>query len=673
MVTAISCWGSAPKNVGKLVNPQGLLDMQYVNKLIRLVQVYNEGSSHAMKSPSPCIDIVGIVAIFDWIAKVVALNPGPAAKVMFFICGIYQSFIFQEIGDSEALRQIQRVGVCSSRLGNLLVSDGYQPMALIAITRGLKQLDFPHKGDKHSGCTDQLCLFADDNSTSMTQMHPPRCAAATSSSQDKSCPKTNFPPDELRKHVAKSASEGWINTAWDVSGWEKYVRRGKGFPSAAPLLKQPTGRYVAISHVWSDGTGVGISEAGTVNSCLAAYFASIALRLGCDGLWWDAICIPSGREEKRKAMDRMLDNYTNAAHTVVHDKELANFEWKDDGTPAMAVVLSSWFTRGWTAAELFASGRGKGSVKILFKDPNSPEPLIKDLETQVLAPLGSNGPVASHGYAYNLAHLAASDIIRKVWAKGETSRIQNLPHLMRVLRPRTTSWAKDRLILASLLCLEPKDVNTSRTAVEQTKELLRSLKRLPATYLYHSEVSMAKFGPYSWCPPSVFDLGKSTETMAPYLYGATVASETPDEVYMEDDGVIGGCFDVFTLSETDCEGIQPYGQHPSVLLKIRVALGEPHKCVLVQHPGEYKLRTPHTSVWILAQRVPMLISNQAPPQWLQRKDKHIYLEGLNLRYVGCVVLSQPTSNTGRKQVACLFGMDADQETNGKPMRVIDAI
>lgn len=43
--------------------------------------------------------------------------------------------------------------------------------------------------------------------------------------------------------------------------------------------------YVAISHVWSDGTGAGGDKMnGNVNSCLFDYFARIAQELECDGI-----------------------------------------------------------------------------------------------------------------------------------------------------------------------------------------------------------------------------------------------------------------------------------------------------------------------------------------------------------------------------------------------------
>jgi hypothetical protein len=81
----------------------------------------------------------------------------------------------------------------------------------------------------------------------------------------------------------------------------------------------------------------------------------------------------------------MLQTFEMAKMTVVHEQDLVNFKWRDDGSPAVALILSSWFTRGWTAAELWASRNHP--VKVLFADPDDPSrpPLIKDLDDDVLA------------------------------------------------------------------------------------------------------------------------------------------------------------------------------------------------------------------------------------------------------------------------------------------------
>jgi hypothetical protein len=221
--------------------------------------------------------------------------------------------------------------------------------------------------------------------------------------------------------------------------------------------------------VWSDGTGVGLKIPGRVNHCLFSYFADIARDLECEGLCWDAICIPEGKDEegkkqKREAINNMLENFKEAKYTVVHDLDLMELEWREDGSPAIALILSSWFTRGWTAAELFSSRR----VKVLFKNSSDGTPLIKDLNKDILPWIKLAGD--SPKEYPSLGHLVASDIIGLVhqltpdtfsWDQGNLSQdsmqldvtagltgILTFKHLMRVLRQRTTSWASDRILIA---------------------------------------------------------------------------------------------------------------------------------------------------------------------------------------------------------------------------------
>ncbi|CBF75898.1 hypothetical protein AN3554.2 [Aspergillus nidulans FGSC A4] len=653
MVTAFSCWSSTVKGRNSRVIPK-LLDLDYLCSLVERIQEADEPSMGVMNSRLPCLDIVGVMAIWDWVSYIATEQENLMRVRMDRIFSFYQSFVFQVINDPRHEKELGRFGICPSRVWNLLVSGGNQPMGFVAITQDLRKLGFPDQGTKHKGCTAQLCLFADENSTVKRQMHPPTCPY-----QPSTCPEAYFDPDELRDYIASHSDKDWVPTAWDIRGW------ANDFPSVAPLLKQPRGRYVAISHVWSDGTGVGLKDLGKVNSCLAAYFARIALRLNCDGLWWDAICIPSGRDEKRKAMDRMLDNYINATYTVIHDQELLNFEWRDDGTPAMAVLLSSWFTRGWTAAELNATGRSSDtSVMVLFKDPDSSEPLIKDLETEVLVPAEIQWGYSTFPRDDNIrshAHLVTSDIIRAVRNSGTSKYtvIKSLPHLMRVLGPRTTSWARDRMILASLLCLEPGKVNTSRTSVEQTKCILNTFHEIPTCYLYHGEVTIASSGRYSWCPPSIFDLGQTAGPMAPYLYG----TPTTSDVIIIKDGIASGLFDVSTLTEEDCNAIHPYGSHPAVLAKIRMALSEPHRCLLLRTREDTLSSVPYIDTQILAEVLPEPLEKFRGKEDLRVIPANWFNSGTNLRYVGTVISNRLSGSAVRKNVPCFLGLEGEQESD----------
>ena len=75
-------------------------------------------------------------------------------------------------------------------------------------------------------------------------------------------------------------------------------------------------------------------------------------------------------------------NYSKAACTVIHDRYLLSYEWADDGSPCVALVFSPWFTSGWTALELIMSKM----IKVLFKGLNELEPVIKNLDEDILAP-----------------------------------------------------------------------------------------------------------------------------------------------------------------------------------------------------------------------------------------------------------------------------------------------
>ena len=142
----------------------------------------------------------------------------------------------------------------------------------------------------------------------------------------------------------------------------KYIRlRREGIGNIEAEYKKG---YMAFSYVWSDGTGCE-QHPGIINSCLIGDFRRIAEDLDCDGIWWDAISILSDLDARRVALGKMHEIYRRVKCTLVHDHYLLDFEWAEDGSPCLAIVLSPWFSRGWTALELRLSRR----VKVLFKNP----------------------------------------------------------------------------------------------------------------------------------------------------------------------------------------------------------------------------------------------------------------------------------------------------------------
>lgn len=336
---------------------------------------------------------------------------------------------------------VSHQGYCPTRLWNLIKASDRQEVDLPAIAYFARRL---HRdlGYKHSNCTEDYCPFNDDNSTLVEQLH--KCEQGP-------CKEVVFLPTEVEQAVTQD-----LPAVWSLKQ-----------PSAVDCWQ---GKYIAISHVWADGTGVGLKRPGNVNSCLWDYFANVAERLGCQGIWWDTICMPITRDSRQKVISNMHENYERAEYTVVHDTSLAEFEWRDDGTPCIALALSPWFTRGWTALELYLSKK----VVVLFKDPDrsSSKPLLKDLDLEILA--------QDIAFAHP-GHWLVSCIIQRLRCQKRNEAL-DIQGLLAILQPRTTSWARDRMIIAGLIVRPPAFNSTDPPKLITRKFFTRSDGSRPQPY-----------------------------------------------------------------------------------------------------------------------------------------------------------------------------------------------
>ncbi|GAP83671.2 hypothetical protein SAMD00023353_0500590 [Rosellinia necatrix] len=483
-----------------------------------------------------------------------------------------------------ATQQCRLRGPCPNRLWNvsMLGVGGVADLPSIAAVALRSEIGVGDQENPHLDCTEQSCLFSHKNSTLVPQHHA--CASEDCG------PVAVFPKNVLNAAlgspgpVAEGRPKGrpWAPSAWRIGG---------GKPSLCVIGQ----RYMAISHVWADGTGERSRDSGEVNTCLMNYFSKIAHRLNCCGIWWDAISVPTG-PLRAAAIDNMLVNYENAAATLVHDRELVDFEWRNDGSPAVAVILSSWFTRGWTAAELWASR--KHPVKILFKDPDKTktEPLIKDLDEDILAwdpksmrsvnlddlaALDAFGRIRGdfllnrEGLVPSYGHFVATDILRRLRDGGASgiTTTSNLRDLLLNLRARVTSWVKDLFIIPGLMCLESIDSNS--TGPQITRDILSHFGTILCSDLFHGEVPINPSGAWSWCPPSIFDLGVSQNSL----------SRRPiSKCTLVKEGLLLGDFTAYTLKRDDV--VVPFGRHPAVSSRISEALRDKWSCLLLTDPDD---------------------------------------------------------------------------------------
>ena len=572
MTTAISCWqnereteGPDPESVSlgePHFHPKGWPpnDFKFGPHNEKIISLELGSASIDLLSVSdPCIDLVGVFNLFYWHSLLFDHEIPEGQFVASSWPSYYQvyepSFIRTAINLEES-QLVRTIGICPSRLWNLVVegSEGY--ISLMAVLIDISSENFQIRDNKHKLCTPQLCNFAQDNSTNIPQLHKCSDLVATRCQRE-----VEFPLAQLDMLFA-SKQPDWICSAWDI----RQLDEGN-----VQILPHSKARYIAISHVWADGTGVGIKAHGVVNHCLISFLADIAISFGCDGVWWDTICLPMEKTARRSAMDQMLENYEHASYTIIHDMELVNFEWREDGTPAIAMLLSSWFTRGWCAAELFATRRGKGRVKVIFKAPlGCTIPFVlKDLEDEVLAP---DRRLRDHGCFRSLPHRVASDIIRGIHGDrygqqlDKGYRIDDLSMLLRIIRPRTVSWAIDQMRLAAMMTLPAHEIDTFRTSPELVQDILGKMEQLPSLAVYYGEVPMATYGPWSWCPTSIFDLGKVGKSIIPNL--GEQAGGYP-VLGVSQLGILEGWFKVFSVDVQEVGDLAPVGVHPGVEAKIK--------------------------------------------------------------------------------------------------------
>lgn len=314
----------------------------------------------------------------------------------------------------------------------------------------------------HELCAYDFCEFSQRDFTAVQQRH--ECREANCIQLD-----GRFPRNLLEDAV-------WAGqpTVWNLKG---------------DKLLEPCRPYMAISHVWSDGTGVGAWKDGQVNECLYMFFRDIAEQFQCEGIWWDTICIPNEKKVRTKATRKIHENYQDAQITLVHDCFLRNWQWNPD-TACFGILMSPWFSRGWTALELANSRK----VKVIFKGPHGP--VIKDLDEQILAKVKSLCLSTPREEATRIIQLIRGTTFE---TKDKDDR-DTLNNLLKVLGPRHTSWPKDMAVISALL----SGIRPMERQQDTYQCILRKCRWISPGHMFHSTATMSQG--YNWCPTSLFNM-----------------------------------------------------------------------------------------------------------------------------------------------------------------------
>ncbi|CAJ0544136.1 Ff.00g034650.m01.CDS01 [Fusarium sp. VM40] len=263
-----------------------------------------------------------------------------------------------------ALDATEETKVCKYRLWNLL-NEGDRgdadlfPIVSYLLRHNTYMEQMSH--DDHDKCTPGFCQKGTIDSNKAKQMH-------SSHEEGNECTKLEFDMSKVDKAVDAGRNTAWLCNLED----------------GQPQINQ-FDNYVALSHVWSDRTGVGIGERDNntcqVNKCLWTFWHEMITQsqgeTPCDwspAIWWDTVSIPQDKEKRNLAIKSLHRNYSKAKRTIVHDTNLANIDCQDDGVRCVALALSNWFSRGWTALELQMSKE----VWVIFKDGDTYRPILLD-------------------------------------------------------------------------------------------------------------------------------------------------------------------------------------------------------------------------------------------------------------------------------------------------------
>ena len=472
----------------------------------------------------PSVDVAEVFQLVAWFRNLAKNDDGEGGALY---APVWHHRDFTPVASKavgEAAEKLSKLEFCQQRVWEVVRHGQDGVLGLVPFVGALEYLP-QLRHDHHTSCTSGFCEYATLNFTSVAQLH--KCPA-------KKCVLTT---NEMfnQNHLVEALKSNTMTTAWTLDGMS-LVAQGK--------------RYIAVSHVWSDGTGVGAWKAGQVNKCLWDFWVKIAGDLGCDGVWWDTVCIPQDKKARSDALNNMHQNYAVAKYTVVHDLYLADIEWKNDGSPCIALVLSPWFTRGWTALELLLSRR----VFVLFRKGDGYT--LKDLDKEILA---QNRFLDSH------AHWIATDAVKRL--RRTTNTFVDVGEVLSVLQARFTSWRRDQSIIAGLMCGLTDHVGLSEQDI--TKRILSKVGEIRINSLFHGLPTMSDPG-FSWCPHRFVDIPSGGESAVLDIYA---------------DGTVRGDWEIWYIpSKTYIDGrdiIWPLSTDMCVQAQVRWALQEPEKCVIL--------------------------------------------------------------------------------------------
>ena len=259
---------------------------------------------------------------------------------------------------------------------------------------------------------------------------------------------------------------------------------------ASNLSSEPV-RYVAISHIWSDGLGNNSSNA--VPLCqfhrIAAMVEAIYGRFKV-AFWFDTLCFPlQPPAAYDTALVRMRQSYEDADKVLVLDRYLFKQDCQGIAAEeiAMRVTCAPWNRRLWTLQE----GMLARSLHFQFRDQSF------DLSHWVNRHNEGRTTLEKLVFSSTWRNYASLRVF-----ETQTSRKMNVIQAKKALAFRSTSCSDDEpLCLGNLLGIDPKRVVKARSRTERMKLIWSSVPEHFASTIFWSSAKLDSDG-YGWAAAS---------------------------------------------------------------------------------------------------------------------------------------------------------------------------
>ena len=195
----------------------------------------------------------------------------------------------------------------------------------------------------HDKCEDHSCVASNVEKGKYRVQHAPRYCLCHESSCDHNEVNTCH-----CEHIAMSKSD--LAKAFD----------GDGFPlvkfkdNKIEIVSFKSGmKYVAISHIWSDGRGNEADNALPLCQLKTVHQYVAALSVDEDTLFWiDTFCVPIKEPLRNTAIMRMAQVYSHGSHVLVLSEELLSNNLPSTPDQALFwIFCSKWMARLWTMQE----------------------------------------------------------------------------------------------------------------------------------------------------------------------------------------------------------------------------------------------------------------------------------------------------------------------------------